>query len=78
MMLAALVDVTGQTALLVGGGQVALRHAQMLRVAEMRLRVAAPQLQQELAALCHKLQAHPFEVQDLNDVMMGNVQAVNP
>lgn len=65
MSFAAMLRLEGQTALIVGGGEVALRRAHTLCEGGMRLRVVAPQLHAQFAAVPHEYQARPFQADDL-------------
>ena len=76
-----MLNFSGQTALIVGAGPVALRRAQTLLAADMRVRVVAPQLVPELAALKVVCVERPFEAADLTGVRVvvacTNQPAVN-
>jgi uroporphyrin-III C-methyltransferase / precorrin-2 dehydrogenase / sirohydrochlorin ferrochelatase len=64
---------TQQRVLLVGGGQVALRKAQMLLRANAELRVVALEISAELSQLLtlpHQALARPFQLADLDDVSL--------
>ena len=77
-MLAALIDLEGETALLVGGGEVARRRAQTLAAAGLRLRVIAPQIAPELAALADECFERPFEPGDIQGAAVVVACTDNP
>lgn len=70
-------DLRGRTALLVGGGRVALRKAELLVAAGARLRVVAPRILPELAQLVAASggECHPgrFAPQHLDGVVLAIV-----
>ncbi|WP_241191257.1 precorrin-2 dehydrogenase/sirohydrochlorin ferrochelatase family protein [Deinococcus psychrotolerans] len=70
MNLAAMLDLEGETALLVGGGTVALRRAATLLTAGLTVRVVAPELLPQLAALNIEIIQRPFEPGDLTGVRL--------
>jgi precorrin-2 dehydrogenase / sirohydrochlorin ferrochelatase len=59
-------SVAGETALIVGGGEVALRRGRTLNAAGLRLRVVAPDVSAELSELADDIQRRPFEIADLD------------
>lgn len=65
----------GQTVLLVGGGEVALRKARMIAKAGARLNVVAPQIRDDLKALVESTQGQsslrPFDEGDLAGVQIA-------
>ena len=65
MSLAAFLELSGEQALIVGGGRVALRRARTLLDAGLRVRVVAPALLDELAALPVEHQARAYRPDDL-------------
>ncbi len=76
-----MLNLSGQTALIVGGGEVALRRARTLLAAGMRLRVVALQIVPELAAMSAGCVERSFEAADLSGtwvvVACTNQPAVN-
>ena len=59
-------SLVGETALIVGGGEVALRRARTLSAAGLRLRVVAPEVNAELAGLADEVARRPFGTADLD------------
>ncbi|WP_245872916.1 precorrin-2 dehydrogenase/sirohydrochlorin ferrochelatase family protein [Deinococcus planocerae] len=66
MSLAALLDLRGEPALVVGGGAVALRRARTLLGAGLRVTVVAPDLHPDFAALPVRAERRPYLPADLN------------
>ncbi|MDL2345794.1 bifunctional precorrin-2 dehydrogenase/sirohydrochlorin ferrochelatase, partial [Deinococcus sp. MIMF12] len=65
MTLAAFLNLSGESAVVVGGGPVALRRARTLLSAGLRVRVVAPELHPDLAALCVGHDARPYRPGDV-------------
>ncbi|WP_293913667.1 bifunctional precorrin-2 dehydrogenase/sirohydrochlorin ferrochelatase [Deinococcus sp.] len=59
-------NLAGETALIVGGGEVALRRATTLSAAGLRLRVVALDVNAALSELTGDIQRRPFETADLD------------
>ncbi len=68
--LAAMLNLEGETALIVGGGAVALRRAQTLTAAGLRVRVVAPEVLPELAGLDVDVIRRGFESSDVRGVRL--------
>lgn len=64
--LAAFLDLRGEAALIVGGGAVALRRAATLLAAGLDVRVVAPAILPELAALPVRAERRPYAPADLS------------
>ena len=77
-MLAVLLDLEGELALLIGGGEVALRRARTLAAAGLRLRVVAPRIAPELAALATECVERGFELSDLQGAALVVACTDNP
>ncbi|AWN24610.1 siroheme synthase [Deinococcus irradiatisoli] len=68
--MAATLNLSGEWALLVGGGAVALRRARTLRAAGLSVRVVAPDILAELAELASDCRHRAFEPHDLRGVRL--------
>lgn len=68
--LAAFLDLQGQSALVVGGGAVALRRVRTLLEAGLRVTVVAPELHPDLVALPVRAERRPYHPEDLRGVRL--------
>jgi siroheme synthase-like protein len=62
---------SGRLVLVVGGGPVALEKARSLSAAGARLRVVAPEVNEELATLAESVERRPFEPRDLDSAWLA-------
>ncbi|WP_235514180.1 bifunctional precorrin-2 dehydrogenase/sirohydrochlorin ferrochelatase [Deinococcus sp. Leaf326] len=70
MSLAAFLDLRGEVALIVGGGAVALRRAATLLASGLDVRVVAPAILPDLAALPVRAERRPYAPADLTGVRL--------
>ena len=77
-LLPVMLDLTGRTVVIIGGGQVALRRATSMLDAGADITVIAPQIDPKLEALDLRTEARPYQHGDLNHADLVVIASNNP